>query len=591
MPGKAKLIQWVEEVARQTEPKRIVWCDGSEEEYHQFIEEMQDDRSLIRLNQKEFPGCYLHRSHPSDVARTEKLTFICTPRRADAGPTNNWMSPKEAQSRVWPLYHGAMRERTMYVVPYLMGPAGSPLARAGVEITDSLYVAVCMRIMTRMGTIAMEHIGRTGQFVKAMHSLGDLSPERRFIVHFPKGDEIWSVGTGYGGNALLGKKCHALRIASLEAREEGWLAEHMLILGVQSPRGEVTYVVAAFPSACGKTNLAMLTPPPELSGWRVWTVGDDIAWMRWGDDGQLWAVNPERGFFGVAPGTSGSTNPNAMATIRRNTIYANVAMTHDGLPWWEGLDGSPPAEAWDWRGYPWSPASEEKAAHPNSRFCAPASQCPSISSKWEDPQGVPISAIIFGGRRTRLTPLVLESFGWSHGVYVGAGMATETTAAQSGAVGLVRRDPMAMLPFCGYNMADYFAHWLAQGSRAGVKPPKIFLVNWFRQDENGKFIWPGFGQNLRVLQWIVDRARGRGAATETPVGFVPAPKDIDTTGLGVTDETMRDLVLIDSEAWQAEMEEEESFFGLFGKRLPEELTREMVAEEKRLASANGKGGG
>ncbi len=584
MPGPANLHTWVEEVAKHTEPKRIVWCDGSDGEYHQLIEDMQDNRSLIRLNQKAFPGCYLHRSHPNDVARAEKLTFICTPRQVDAGPSNNWMSPMQAQSRVWPLFKAAMRERTMYVVPYLMGPAGSPLSRAGVELTDSPYVVVSMRIMCRMGRVAMEHIEQTGEFVKALHSMSDLSPERRFILHFPKDGEIWSIGSGYGGNALLGKKCHALRIASVEACKAGWLAEHMLIVGVESPDGEVSYIAAAFPSACGKTNLAMLQPPAEMKGYKVFTVGDDIAWMRWGEDGRLYAVNPEAGFFGVVPLTSMKTNPNAMTTIRRNTIFVNIAMTEDGMPWWEGMDGSVPHEALDWKGHPWTPASDEKAAHPNSRYTTPAKQCPCISPHWEDPEGVPISAIVFGGRRARLAPLVYESLNWSHGVYVGAGMATETTAAQSGAVGMTRRDPMAMLPFCGYNMGDYFAHWLAQGSRQGLKLPKIFHVNWFRTDAENNYLWPGFGQNLRVLKWIIDRCHGKADAVETPIGFVPSRQALDLEGLSLSPEVMRELLEVDNDAWQAEVEEHKAFFGSFGKRLPAELQREMDALKTRLTS-------
>ena len=588
MPGRESIIAWVEEIARHTEPRRVVWCDGSEEEYHQLVEEMQDDRTLIRLNQKEFPGCYLHRSHPNDVARTEKLTFICTPRRSDAGPTNNWMNPREAQTRILPLFKGCMKERTMYVVPYLMGPAGSPQTRVGVEITDSPYVVASMRIMCRMGRVAMEQIGRTGQFVKAIHSLGDLSPERRFILHFPKDEEIWSIGSGYGGNALLGKKCHALRIASTQARRDGWMAEHMLIVGIQNPAGETRYIAAAFPSACGKTNLAMLMPPPEFKGWKVWTVGDDIAWMRWGEDGRLYAVNPEAGFFGVVPMTSMKTNPNAMAAIRKNTIFANIGMTHEGMPWWEGMDGAPPSEAWDWRGHPWTPASEEKAAHPNARYTVPAAQCPCISPEWESPQGVPISAIVFGGRRARLAPLVYESLSWNHGVYVGAGMATETTAAQAGAVGLVRRDPMAMLPFCGYHMGDYFAHWVAQGARANAQPPKIFHVNWFRTDAGGRFLWPGFGQNLRVLQWILDRTAGGGKAIETPIGMVPPVSGgLDLSGTDVSAGVMKELLEVESEGWQAELEEQESFFAQFGDRFPGELKAEMAAQAKRLG-VNGK---
>jgi phosphoenolpyruvate carboxykinase (GTP) len=589
MPKRKVLEDWVEQVARHTEPDKVVWCDGSEAENTAMVEDMLDDRSLIRLNHKDFPGCYLHRSHPNDVARTEKLTFICSKEHHDAGPTNNWMSPKDAQARVWPIFRKAMKGRTMFVVPYLMGPEGSAFASAGVEITDSRYVVVAMRIMCRIGTPALAHIGRTGEFVRGLHSLADLSPERRFILHFPERDEIWSVGSGYGGNALLGKKCHALRIASGDARKQGWLAEHMLIVGIESPEGKVTYIAAAFPSACGKTNLAMLQPPAEMKGWKVWTVGDDIAWMRWGPDGRLYAVNPETGFFGVVPATSMKTNPNAMATIRKNTIFANVAMTHDGHPWWEGMDGAPPAEAWDWKGHPWTPGSEDKAAHPNSRYATPAAQCPCISPHWQDPQGVPISAIIFGGRRAHVAPLVYEAFNWQHGVYVGAGMATETTAAQTGAVGVVRRDPMAMLPFCAYNMAHYFRHWLDMGARPGVKPPGIFHVNWFRTDSSGAFLWPGFGQNLRVLKWIAERCAGGGDAIETPIGLIPSRGSIELSGLSLTQGGMNDLMTVDPEDWMPELEEQEALFGLFGKDTPPELVSELAAQRARLGRISSAG--
>ena len=575
------LERWVDEIAAHTQPKDIRWCDGSEAEDRRLVGEMLATGMLHELNQTAYPNCYLHRSDPSDVARTEHLTFICSRERDDSGPTNNWMDPREAKEKVGALFRGAMRGRTMYVVPYLMGPVGSPFSKVGVELTDSPYVAASMRIMTRMGGAAMQQLGTRDDFVKGLHSLGDLSPERRFILHFPEEKLIWSVGSGYGGNALLGKKCFALRIASVQAREEGWLAEHMLIVGVESPEGETHYIAAAFPSACGKTNLAMLVPPPSQKGWKVWTVGDDIAWMRPGPDGRLWAINPEAGFFGVAPGTSSKTNPNAMATLGRNSIFTNVAVTEDGCPWWEGIDGPVPEQLTDWRGRPWRKGSPEKAAHPNSRFTAPARQCPSISPRFEDPQGVPISALVFGGRRARTAPLILQAFDWNHGVFVGASVASETTAAQSGAVGVVRRDPMAMLPFCGYNMADYFGHWLAMG-RAVPRPPAIFHVNWFRQDANGRFIWPGFGENMRVLRWIVARCKGAGAATESPIGLLPAKGAIDTSGLAVDGHTMEELLSVSKDDWHREAEGIGEFFGKFDGRLPAEMERQRQGLVERL---------
>jgi phosphoenolpyruvate carboxykinase (GTP) len=470
--------QWVNDAAKMTRPHKVVWCDGSQAEYENLIEGMLEDGTLTRLNQEAYPGCYLHRSHPSDVARTEHLTFICSAERDDAGPNNNWMPPSEARERVGKLFEGCMQGRTMYVVPYIMGPVESPYSKVGVEITDSPYVAASMRIMTRMGQVALDRLGASDDFVPGLHSIGDLSPERRFILHFPEERLIWSVGSGYGGNALLGKKCFALRIASVMGRDQGWLAEHMLILGLEDPSGEVTYMAAAFPSACGKTNLAMLVSPLQHLGYKVWTVGEDISWMQPGPDGRLWAINPEAGFFGVAPGTSMKTNPNIIGAIRQNSIFTNVAVTPHGEPWWEGMDGPVPPQLTDWRGNAWSPG-QDKAAHPNSRFTTPAYQCPSISPHWQAPQGVPISAIIFGGRRARVAPLVYQSFNWQHGVFMGASMASETTAAATGAVGVVRHDPMAMLPFCGYNMADYFGHWLRVGQNI-AQPPKIFQVNWFR---------------------------------------------------------------------------------------------------------------
>ena len=575
-----ELKRWVDEVAALTKPARIRHVDGTHAENDRLVTGMLDQGVLHRLNQERYPHCFLHRSDPSDVARTEHLTFICSRQKDDAGPVNNWMEPGEAKRKVGALFDGSMQGRTMYVIPYLMGPAGSPSSKVGVEITDSPYVVVNMRIMTRMGAVATKQLGDSPDFVKGLHSLGDLSPERRFILHFPEEKLIWSVGSGYGGNALLGKKCFALRIASVQAREEGWLAEHMLILGLESPAGETHYIAAAFPSACGKTNLAMLVPPASQKGWKVWTVGDDIAWMRPGPDGRLWAINPEAGFFGVAPGTSSKTNPNAMATLRANSIFTNVAVTEDNLPWWEGIDGPVPERLTDWRGKPWQKGSSEKAAHPNSRFTAPALQCPSISPKFDDPQGVPISAFVFGGRRARTAPLVFQAFDWNHGVFVGASVASETTAAQSGAVGVVRRDPMAMLPFCGYNMADYFAHWLKMGTLA--RTPQIFHVNWFRQNEQGKFIWPGFGENLRVLRWIVDRCEGRGAAVESPIGMLPARGGLDTSGLDVDGKTMDELLSVSKDDWRAEAQGIGEFFAKFGDRLPPEMERQRQALITRL---------
>jgi phosphoenolpyruvate carboxykinase (GTP) len=573
------LERWVDEVARATRPDRVSWCDGSDAENERLVTGMLGDGTLQRLHPQQAPGCTLHRSDPSDVARTEHLTFIASRREEDAGPTNNWMSPAEAQARVWPLYDGVMKGRTLYVVPYVMGPLGSPFSKVGVEITDSPYVVASMRIMTRMGKAALDQLGGGEDFVPGLHSTGDLSPERRYILHFPETRTIWSVGSGYGGNALLGKKCFALRIASSLARDQGWMAEHMLILELELPGGELHYVAAAFPSACGKTNLAMLVSPLEQLGYKVRTVGDDIAWLRPGPDGRLWAVNPEAGFFGVVPGTGPDTNPNALASIRSNTIFTNVAVSPDGVPWWEGKDKSPPAGLIDWRGKPWN--GKDKAAHPNSRFTVAARQCPSMSPRWEDAQGVPISAIVFGGRRARLAPLVFEARDWAHGVFVGATMGSETTAAATGKVGVVRRDPMAMLPFCGYNMADYFGHWLRMGTTVS-RPPRIFHVNWFRQDEGGRYLWPGFGQNLRVLLWMIDRIAGRAQAAETPVGLVPRPQDLNLDGLALAPAALEALLRVDREEWAAEVPEIRAFFDRFGARLPRELSGELEALGKRL---------
>jgi phosphoenolpyruvate carboxykinase (GTP) len=568
-----------------TAPDRIVWCDGSDEEYQRLVQQQLADGTLHKLNEQTFPGCYLHRSDPKDVARVEHLTFICTEKKDDAGPTNNWMSPADAEQRVRPLFDGAMRGRTMYVVPYIMGPKASRLSQIGVEITDSPYVVISMRTMTRMGKVALDRLGSDGTYVKGMHSLGDLSPDRRYILHFPQRREIWSVGSGYGGNALLGKKCFALRIASNMARNDGWLAEHMMLLGLESPEGEITYMAGAFPSACGKTNLAMLVPPESQKGWKVWTVGDDIAWMRFGADGQLYAINPEAGFFGVAPGTSMKTNPNAMRTLRSNTIFTNVALTPEKEPWWEGMS-DPPAHAIDWKGHEWAKGAAEKAAHPNARFTAPASQCPAISKEWENPEGIPISAIIFGGRRARTAPLVFEAFDWNHGVYVGASVASETTAAAVGEVGVIRRDPFAMLPFCGYNMADYIAHWLRIGADRSHKLPKIFHVNWFRTDGQKNFIWPGFGDNVRVLRWIRGRCRGESAAVTTPIGYVPAPDALDLRGIDdrVDAATLNLLLRVDPKDWAHELQDQREFFAKFGDRMPAEILRQHREVMQRLGA-------
>jgi len=573
----------VDDVARTTRPDSVVWCDGSEAENARLTDGMLSDGTLIALSRERAPGCTLHRSHPSDVARTEHLTFIASRRQEDAGPTNNWMSPDQARARVGPLFEGVMKGRTMYVVPYVMGPLGSPFSKVGIEVTDSPYVVANMRIMTRMGRRALDQLGTSEEFVPGLHSTGDLSPDRRFIVHYPEERLIWSVGSGYGGNALLGKKCFALRIASTMARDQGWMAEHMLILELELPGGEVHYVAAAFPSACGKTNLAMLVSPFEEQGYKVRTIGDDIAWLRPGDGGRLWAVNPEAGFFGVVPGTGPDTNPNAMAMISHDTIFTNVAVTPDGVPWWEGKDKSPPPGLIDWQGKPWDRTG--KAAHPNSRFTAPVRQAPSLSPRWEDPQGVPLSAIIFGGRRARVAPLVFQSRDWAHGVFVGATMGSETTAAATGQVGIVRRDPMAMLPFCGYNMGDYFGHWLRMG-RTLSRPPVIFHVNWFRTGADGRFIWPGFGQNLRVLMWMMDRVRGKGGAAETPAGLVPTPEALNVDGLSLSRADVQSLLRVDREEWAAEVPEMRAFFDKFGTHLPGELSRALDSLSNELTTAS-----
>ncbi len=575
--------QWVDEVSQTTRPDKVVWCDGSDAENERLIEQMLADGTLHPLNSDVHPNSYLHRSNPSDVARTEHLTFICSNTKEEAGPNNNWMPPAEARERVWPLFKDAMRGRTMYVVPYLMGPTESPYSKVGIELTDSPYVVANMRIMTRMGKVALDRL-KNGDvdWVPGLHSLGDLSPDRRFICHFPDTRTIWSVGSGYGGNALLGKKCYALRIASVMGRDQGWMAEHMLILELQAPDGDVMYVAGAFPSACGKTNLAMLRSPFEDEGWRVRTVGEDICWINVGPDGRFWAINPESGYFGVAPGTSYATNPNAMETLRENTIFTNVAVTDDGRVWWEGMDGPTPDHLTDWLGNPWTPEDGTPAAHPNSRFTTPASQNPAISTHWEDPKGVPLSAILFGGRRSTTVPLVYRSFDWAHGVYVGATMASETTAAATGAVGVLRRDPMAMLPFLGYNMADYWRHWLDTGQHAS-NPPAIFQVNWFRRDENNKFIWPGFGQNMRVLRWVYEQVRGgAGNSRETPIGIVPTAEAIGANELGLSAKQADALLSVDRDAWVKEVEDQGAYLDQYGDRLPPELRYQQRRLMERL---------
>jgi phosphoenolpyruvate carboxykinase (GTP) len=596
--------QWVDEISHLTKPDSVVYCDGSAAERERLTSECLASGELIELNQEKLPNCYLHRSASHDVARTEHLTFVSTTDKQDAGPNNNWMAADDARARLTPLFRGAMKGRTMYVVPFLMGPPGSRFSKVGVEITDSRYVVLNMRMMTRVGQVALDHLreleaaaatgngadastsdhGVNGDFTRCLHSLGDLSPDRRFIVHFPEENTVWSIGSGYGGNALLGKKCMALRLGSWLARKEGWLAEHMLILGLQNPEGRLHYVAAAFPSACGKTNLAMLVPPASMPGWKAFTVGDDIAWLRPGDDGRLWAVNPEAGFFGVAPGTSRRTNPNAFEMIQRNTIYTNVALRPDGTPWWEGHDDPPPAEALDWQGRPWSPSSTEKAAHPNGRFTTPAAQCPSISPEFENPDGVPIDAMLFGARRQRRVPLVYESRSWQHGTFLGATLSSETTAAATGKVGVLRRDPMAMLPFCGYNMGDYFGHWLEVGA-ALKSPPKIFRVNWFRTDENGRYLWPGFGDNLRVLKWVIERCEGRGVAHDTPIGLLPTSQAIDRAGLDLSDETMTALLKVDPAEWVEAVSGQEAFLNGFAGRVPKGIREEHETLAHRIHDA------
>jgi phosphoenolpyruvate carboxykinase (GTP) len=575
------LADWVHDVSKLTQPKDIHWCSGSKEEYTSIVNLMLETGDFIKLNEETHPGCYLHRSNPNDVARVEHLTFVCTKNKSDAGPNNHWMSPEDGHEKMNKLFAGSMKGRTLYVIPYCMGPIHSPYARLGVEITDSPYVVANMHIMTRSGQQALARIEKGEAFVKGLHSTGDLSPDRRFIMHFPEELAIKSIGSGYGGNALLGKKCHSLRIASFQARQEGWLAEHMLILCVENPKGEKKYLAAAFPSACGKTNLAMLIPPELYKGYKIYTIGDDICWMHLGKDGRLYAINPENGYFGVAPGTSDKTNPNALAMLNKDAIFTNVALTKDGQPWWEGLTPQPPEGMTDWQGKPFDPKSGSPAAHANSRFTVSMKNCPSFTLDSEKPEGVPISAIVFGGRRKELAPLVFEAKNWASGVLVGASVASETTAAATGQVGIVRRDPMAMQPFCGYNFADYWSHWLSFGKKSDALP-KVFHVNWFRKNKQGKFIWPGFGDNMRVIDWIFSRCDGKVGAKEEPIGYLPHEKDINLEGLKVSGADMTELLSVSKDSWKTEVDSIEEYFFQYGDRLPKEFRSEISLLKRNL---------
>ncbi len=588
----ANVLKWIDEMVALTKPDKVVWIDGSKEQLDQLRKEAISTGEMIELNQEKLPGCLYHRTLPNDVARVEDRTFICTSKKEDAGPINNWSAPDEMKAKLLPMYDGVMKGRTMYVIPYSMGPIGSPLAKVGVEVTDSIYVVLNMNIMTRMGKAAFENLGDvSNDFVRGLHSKADVDPEKRYIVHFPEENTIWSINSAYGGNVLLGKKCFALRIASYQGKNEGWMAEHMLILGLKKPNGEVKYITAAFPSACGKTNLAMLIPPEgyKKKGYEIFTVGDDIAWMKPGKDGRLYAINPENGFFGVAPGTNDKSNHNALASARKNTIFTNVAINNDdNTVWWEKLDKNPPVNATEWKGAkvngPEYIAAGNNLAHPNSRFTAPAENCPCISPEFNNPEGVPISAIIFGGRRAKTTPLVYQSFSWAHGTFIGSAVSSETTAAATGAVGVLRHDPMAMKPFCGYHMADYWGHWLEMGEKLGDKAPKIFNVNWFKQDDEGNFIWPGYGDNMRVLDWIIERCEGKADAVETPIGYIPTKTSINTEGIEdeVTPKVMDELLAVDKDLWKEEVAGLREFYKQFGDRLPKAISDELNGLEKRL---------